>query len=198
MNRNVVIGTLAIIAIIIGVVLLQRNLRQKALTSGALAQSPTPSVAQTTITQTPITGRPRVTIKTSKGDIVIELRPDLAPKSVANYLQKFTTGFCEGKTFHRVEDWVVQGCDPLGNGMGGNTTLTTETSSEPFVVGSVGVARKSTPRELSNDSQFFIVKKDASNLNGEYTYLGKVVAGMDVVNKIVVGDKILSSVTQTK
>lgn len=198
MNRNIVIGVVAIIAIVIAGILVRKSLRQNDLTPGQLSASLTPTATMPDTTQNPIPGRPQATIKTSRGDIVIEMRPDLAPKTVANFLQKFTSGFCEGLTFHRVEDWVVQGCDPLGTGMGGNTTLPTETSNEPFVVGSVGVARKSTPRELSNDSQFFIVKKDALHLNNEYTYFGKVISGMDVVNKLTIGDKIISSTTLTK
>src|SRR3972149_4425236 len=140
-----------------------------------------------------ISGRPQVEIETSKGKLVLELRPDLAPKTVINFLSKWNSGYCDGKTFHRVEDWVVQGCDPSGDGTGGQTTLPSEFSPEPFTAGSLGVARKSTPRELSNDSQFFIVKTDSLFLNSEYTYFGKVLSGMDVVNKLSPGDKIVSS-----
>ncbi len=154
---------------------------------------PTPMSTTPTISSTPITGKPHVEFTTSKGKFVIEMNPSVAPKTVANYLDKWTTGYCEGLTFHRVEDWVVQGCDPLGNGTGGNSTLPTETSQESFTVGSVGVARKAFPKEISNDSQFFIVKTDATFLNGDYTWFGKVISGMDVVNKIAVGDKILKT-----
>ncbi|MBI5358566.1 peptidylprolyl isomerase [Candidatus Amesbacteria bacterium] len=142
--------------------------------------------------------RPQVKINTSKGDFVIELRPDLAPKTVANFLAKFNSGYCNNLTWHRVEDWVVQGCDPLGNGTGGKSDLATETSSEPFVVGSVGVARKEFPKEYSNDSQFFIIKKDSQFLNNEYTYFGKVISGMDVINKLAIGDLFLDTTTLTK
>lgn len=150
---------------------------------------PTPTLTSTT----PITGKPKIEFTTSKGKFVIELRPDVAPKTVENYFSKWTSGFCDGLTFHRVEDWVVQGCDPLGNGTGGGSTLPTETSKESFTLGSVGVARKASPKEVSNDSQFFIVKNDSTFLDGEYTWFGKVVSGMDVVTKTAVGDKILST-----
>lgn len=76
--------------------------------------------------------------------------------------------------------------------------MATETSAEPFVVGSVGVARKEFPKEYSNDSQFFITKKDSQFLNNEYTYFGKVISGMDVINKLAIGDLFLDTTTLTK
>jgi peptidyl-prolyl cis-trans isomerase B (cyclophilin B) len=195
MNRNYILGAVGIIAIIVLVIFAIRNSKRLLPNGNVNQQTETPTVS---VSQTPITGNPRVTLKTSKGDIILELRPDVAPKTVANFLNKFTNGYCEGKTFHRVEDWVIQGCDPLGTGTGGNDTLPTETSTEPFTAGALGVARKANPKEISNDSQFFIVKKDAFYLNGEYTYFGKVVSGMDVVNKIAIGDKIISSTVLSK
>jgi peptidyl-prolyl cis-trans isomerase B (cyclophilin B) len=185
-----------IVALIIGGVALSRYMRNRNLPDGDMnTQNPTPT---SQVPPSVIQGRPQVTLNTSKGNIVIELRPDVAPRTVTNFLDKFTSGYCEDKTFHRVEDWVIQGCDPLGNGTGGNTTLPTETSSESFTIGAVGVARKMEPRDLSNDSQFFIVKKDSVFLDGEYTYFGRVVSGMDVVNRIAIGDKIVSSTVLSK
>ena len=67
-----------------------------------------------------------------------------------------------------------------------------------LVVGSVGVARKEFPKEFSNDSQFFITKKDSQFLNNEYTYFGKVTSGMNVVNSLSIGDKFIETVTLTK
>ena len=95
----------------------------------------------------------------------------------------------KGFGFHRVEDWVIQGGDPTGTGSGGGQ-MQTEINSKPFVTGSLGVARGGDPR-ISNDSQFFIVKSDAAWLNQQYTNFGIVTEGMDVVNKIQIGDKIL-------
>lgn len=196
MSRNGLIVAGIVVALIIGGVAISRYMRNRNLPDGDMnTQNPTPT---SEVAPGVIPGRPQVTIKTSKGDIVIELRPDVAPKTVANFLEKFTNGYCEGKTFHRVEDWVIQGCDPLGNGTGGNTSLPTETSDEEFLAGAVGVARKMEPKELSNDSQFFITKKDSTFLDGEYTYFGKVVSGMDVVNRIAIGDKIESSTVLSK
>lgn len=159
---------------------------------------PTPQVENLSVTSEPIQGRPRVEINTAKGKIVLELRPDVAPKTVANYLGKWSKGECNNLTFHRVEDWVVQGCDPKGDGTGGNSTLPTENSSESFSTGALGVARKAVPADVSNDSQFFIVKKDSAFLDGQYTYFGKVLSGMDIVNNLAIGDKILSTTILTK
>ncbi|MCL5009971.1 MAG: peptidylprolyl isomerase, partial [Patescibacteria group bacterium] len=91
--------------------------------------------------------------------------------------------------FHRVENWVIQGGDPNGNGTGGGP-MPTELNNKPFVIGSLGVARGGNIN-ISNNAQFFITKTDASWLNGKYTNFGIVTSGMDVVNKIKVGDKIL-------
>lgn len=197
MLRNYLIAGISIILVVVGGYLLGQNLKEKPLPTGTISQTTMP-LTTTTTAETPITGKPLVTISTSKGDITIEMRPDVAPKTVANFLEKFTSGYCNNLTFHRVEDWVVQGCDPKGDGTGGNTTLPTETSTEPFLTGAVGVARKQTPRELSNDSQFFIVKTDSQFLDGDYTYFGKVTSGLEVVSKLEVGDKIISTTLLSK
>jgi len=129
-------GTLTVLFILLAliVIYLVRN-RSRLLPPGSLTTStqlelPTPGPT------TPITGRPRVEISTSKGNFTVELRPDLAPKTVTNFLSKWNSGYCDNLTFHRVEDWVVQGCDPAGDGTGGSTTLPTETSAENFAAGS--------------------------------------------------------------
>jgi peptidyl-prolyl cis-trans isomerase B (cyclophilin B) len=174
--------------------------RNKILPTGKLEESKPVNVSNldTTTATEPLTGKPLVEIVTSKGKFIVELRPDVAQKTVINFLNKFSSGYCAGKTFHRVEDWVVQGCDPTGTGTGGQDNLPTETSTENFAAGSLGVARKTYPKDISNDSQFFITKKDSSFLNGEYTYFGKVTSGMDVINSLAVGDTILSTTILTK
>jgi len=156
------------------------------------------SNSTTSVSPAPIIGRPQVEITTSKGKFIIEMRPDVAPKTVANFLAKFNSGYCVNLTFHRVENWVVQGCDPSGNGTGGKDSLPTENSKETFTTGAVGVARKAYPADISNDSQFFIVKTDSTFLDGQYTYFGKVISGMEIVAKTAIGDKILSTNVLTK
>lgn len=197
MNRNSLIIAIVVVAAIIVGLVISKNY-QKTLTTGKITQA-TPTAGESGTLQQPLNIRPQVQIATNKGDFVIELRPDVAPKTVTNFLAKFSSGYCDNLTWHRVEDWVVQGCDPSGNGTGGLSNLPTETtSSESFTIGAVGVARKAFPKEVSNDSQFFIVKKDSQFLNGEYTYFGKVASGMDVVNKLSIGDQILSTTILSK
>ncbi len=128
------------------------------------------------------------TITTNRGDITLQLYPDEAPKTVANFIKKAQTNFYNNLTFHRVEEWVIQGGDPLRNGTGGGN-MATEINSKPFVAGSLGVARGGDIK-ISNDSQFFITKSDASWLDNQYTNFGIVTSGMDVVQKIQIGDKI--------
>lgn len=129
------------------------------------------------------------TIKTSKGAIVLALYDKDAPGTVQNFITKAKSGFYNNLTMHRVEDWVIQGGDPKGDGTGGGK-MQTELNNKPFVIGSLGVARGGDIN-VSNDAQFFITKKEASWLNGQYTNFGMVEQGIDVVEKIVIGDKIL-------
>jgi len=129
------------------------------------------------------------TIKTAKGDIKVELYNKVSPKTVNNFIKKSKSGFYNKKIFHRVEDWVIQGGDPLGNGTGGGN-METELSNTPFKLGSLGVARASDIN-VSNDSQFFICTDNCSWLTGQYTNFGGVISGMDIAKKIQVGDSIL-------
>lgn len=161
-----------------------------------LAVSPSPSPVQASITQSDASASASsekesvtATIKTSKGNIELTLYPQKAPNTVANFVKKSQESYYKNLIFHRVEDWVVQGGDPDGNGTGGGN-MSTELNSQPFVIGSLGVARGGDIR-ISNDSQFFITKTDASWLNGQYTNFGKVIDGMDVVNQLEIGDRIL-------
>ncbi|MBI3092781.1 MAG: peptidylprolyl isomerase [Candidatus Levybacteria bacterium] len=133
-------------------------------------------------------------LKTSKGDIELTLFLQDAPNSAKNFTDKARSGFYQNLTFHRVEDWVVQGGDPNGDGTGGGK-MPTELNQKPFVPGSLGIARGSDIR-ISNDAQFFITKKEASWLNGQYTNFGMVTKGMEVVEKLEIGDKILGITTE--
>lgn len=129
-------------------------------------------------------------IKTGKGDINLTLFGSDAPGAVKNFVDKAKNGYYKGLMFHRVEDWVVQGGDPKGDGTGGGL-MQTELNTKPFVEGSLGVARGGDIK-VSNDSQFFITKSEASWLNQQYTNFGIVTNGMDVVKKMEIGDKILA------
>ncbi|MDD4360629.1 MAG: peptidylprolyl isomerase, partial [Syntrophaceticus sp.] len=125
----------------------------------------------------------KVTIATDKGQIVLEVYPDLMPITVANFDKLVQSGFYNGLKFHRVEDWVVQGGDPKGNGTGGpGWTIKLETNPQlKNLRGMVAMARAMDPD--SAGSQFYILKTDASWLDGQYAVFGKVVQGMDVVDK---------------
>lgn len=142
--------------------------------------SPTKQAAQRLI---------HATIKTNKGNIELTLYPNDAPNTVKNFALKSQSGFYNNLIFHRVEDWVIQGGDPKSNGTGGES-MKTELNDKPFVTGSLGVARGGDIN-VSNDAQFFIVKKDADWLNKQYTNFGIVTSGMDVVSQIQIGDKIV-------
>lgn len=121
------------------------------------------------------------------GRVVIELRPDLAPKHVARIKELTREGFYDGLLFHRVIDgFMAQGGDPDGNGTGGSgQNLPAEFSSEPFVRGVLGMARSSDPN--SGDSQFYIMLAKASHLNNQYTVWGQVSEGMEFVDNIKKG-----------
>lgn len=127
----------------------------------------------------------QVRVSTNQGEFTLELFPTQAPNTVANFVAKANSGFYEGLTFHRVEDWVVQGGDPLGNGTGGGQ-MPTELSEVAFEEGSLGVAR-GQDMAVSNDSQFFVCTADCSWLTGQYTNFGKVTAGMEVVKQLKIG-----------
>lgn len=120
--------------------------------------------------------------------VVIDLRPDLAPKHVARIKELARMGFYDGLTFHRViAGFMVQGGDPIGNGTGGSgQNLPAEFSSERHVRGVTSMARSANPN--SADSQFFIMLGDADYLDGKYTIWGKVSQGMDCVDQIKKGN----------
>jgi cyclophilin family peptidyl-prolyl cis-trans isomerase len=134
-------------------------------------------------------------IDTAKGIITAKLHTEPeagVSKTIANFEQKANSKEFDGRTFHRVEDWVIQGGDPAGNGTGGGN-MPSEYNKIPFKAGALGVARGQDPA-INNDSQFFIVKADADYLNGQYTNFGQVMDqdSMNVVNQIAIGDKINS------
>ncbi|MGK9165844.1 peptidylprolyl isomerase [Inquilinus limosus] len=122
------------------------------------------------------------------GRVVIELRPDLAPKHVARIKELVRQGFYDGIVFHRViEGFMAQTGDPTGTGMGGSgQKLPAEFSQQPFDRGTVGMARAQDPN--SGDSQFFIMFAPGHFLNGQYTVWGQVVEGMEFVDKIKRGE----------
>ncbi len=129
-------------------------------------------------------------LKTKNGDVIIKLRPDLAPKHVKQIQALVAQHFYDGIVFHRViPDFMAQTGDPTGTGTGGSKlpNVPLEASAEPFKRGTLGMARSQDPD--SANSQFFICTADSDFLNGNYTVFGQVVSGMDVVDKIKAGTK---------
>lgn len=139
----------------------------------------------------------KAVIKTAKGDIVIDLYADKAPKAVSNFVYLAEAKFYDGLTFHRVEPgFVVQGGDPAGNGTGGpGYSFADEPVVGDYVAGTVAMAN-SGPN--TNGSQFFICLADQPTLPKNYSLFGQVTSGMDIVQSIAVGDKIESITIESK
>lgn len=160
---------------------------------------PTKTVVPT-IPASDIISAKMATIKTTKGDIELELYPLDAPKTVANFATHAKKGYYNGLTFHRVEPgFVIQGGDPNGNGTGGYSIygptfedeLNPETPS--YKAGYVeGVLAMANRGPNTNGSQFFIMLADNTSLPHAYTIFGKVTKGMDIVKQIAVNDKMTS------
>jgi peptidylprolyl isomerase len=139
----------------------------------------------------PASGKERVIMEVKGGKVVIELRPDLAPRHVERIKQLSREGFYNGLKFHRVIDgFMAQTGDPTGTGMSGSKypDLPSEFSPEPYKRGTVGAARTSNPN--SANSQFFICFTDngCSSLTGKYTVWGQVVEGMEYIDKVKRGE----------
>lgn len=130
-------------------------------------------------------------IETAPGVIFIELDSDLAPKHAERLKQLAREGYYDNVPFHRVIDGFMAqtGDGQHGNGTGGSSypDLKAEFSDVPFERGTVGMARKGG-NDHSANSQFFIMFDEGSFLNGQYTVIGEVVAGMDVVDKLQRGE----------
>jgi peptidyl-prolyl cis-trans isomerase B (cyclophilin B) len=135
---------------------------------------------------------PRVTLHIAdQGDIVIELYPQLAPKTVEHFLELAESGFYDGTTFHRVmPGFMIQGGDPLSrdgdpanDGMGeADERIDDEIGQAPHLRGVVSMANKGRANTAS--CQFFVVHQDTPHLDGSYTVFGRVIEGIDVVDAI--------------
>jgi peptidyl-prolyl cis-trans isomerase B (cyclophilin B) len=147
------------------------------------------------LTTVPAMGKEYVVIDTRHGQIKMELYPDKAPKTVANFKKLVNEGFYDGLIFHRViPGFVAQGGDPQGNGSGG-PGYTIEAEIHPalkHLAGAVATARlgdQGNPQKRSSGSQFYICLAPAPHLDGGYTIFGQVVEGMEHVLKISKGDR---------
>jgi len=129
-----------------------------------------------------------ITIETSRGKVVIETLPKIAPNHVKRIKQLVKSEFYDGLVFHRViEGFMAQTGDPDGNGTGGSgKNLKAEFSDYEYKYGTVGMARSMSPD--SGDSQFFICFNGCSHLTGQYTVWGQVVSGMETIEKLAIGE----------
>ena len=130
-----------------------------------------------------------LTLSLDSGDVVIKLRPDLAPNHVARITELAGEGFYDGVKFHRViPGFMAQGGCPNGTGMGGSSkpNLAQEFNAEPHVRGVCSMARTNDPNTAN--SQFFICFDDASFLDRQYTVWGQVISGMEHVDALPKGE----------
>ena len=130
-----------------------------------------------------------LTLSLDSGDVVIKLRPDLAPNHVARITELVGEGFYDGVKFHRViPGFMAQGGCPNGTGMGGSPkpNLKQEFNAEPHVRGVCSMARTNDPNTAN--SQFFICFDDASFLDRQYTVWGQVISGMEHIDALPKGE----------
>ena len=157
------------------------------------AQAPAPPAALPMVPPAEIAADPanRLTLQLSNGGtVVIQLRPDAAPNHVQRIQQLVRQGFYNGSTFHRViPGFMAQTGDPTGTGEGGSPLpdLKAEFNSLPHFRGTVAAARTADNPDTAN-SQFYIMFVPNSSLNGDYTVFGRVISGMDAVDKIAPGE----------
>ena len=191
-NRIILLSTLGLVAVILitvgaiwGVNLYQKAHPIKAPTSPDYVESAEPTnFVKLTVQYRGADNR------FHQGEIIVELRPDVAPITVANFQKLVSEGFYNGLTFHRiVPGFMIQGGDPAGNGTGGSAqTITGEFTSNGIANpllherGVISMARSNDKNSAS--SQFFIMHDDNENLDGNYAAFGKVVFGMDTVDGI--------------
>lgn len=162
--------------------------REAALRRRPMVSKPTEDEVRAILAE----GKKVAVVATEKGTIRFELQDEEAPLTVANFVKLARAGFYDGLTFHRVvkepKPFVIQGGDPLGNGMG-NPGYTIEgefSKTRQHLEGTVAMARAADPN--SAGCQFYICLAPAPHLDGQYAIFGQVVEGMDVVKTIVQGD----------
>ncbi len=139
---------------------------------------------------------PVIKISTDRGDMILELFPDSAPKHVESMLNLIDKGFYNGLKFHRVvSGFVIQGGDPKGDGTGGpGYNIKAEFNNRPHLKGTLAMARAMDPD--SAGSQFYICLDRIPHLDGQYTVFGQLRSGHDVPEKVRMGDKMNITILQ--
>jgi len=141
---------------------------------------------------------PQVTFQTSKGNIVLELAEDDAPNTVANFISLAEKGFYDGLTFHRViADFMVQGGCPQGTGTGGPGYVIADEFS-PRLRHTRGVISMANAGPNTGGSQFFITHVPCPHLDGKHAVFGRVTSGLEVVDAVQKGDKIIKVTVDRK
>ncbi|MFH1935300.1 MAG: peptidylprolyl isomerase [Pseudomonadota bacterium] len=134
----------------------------------------------------------RITIGTNRGDMELELYPEYAPKTVNNFVFLAQEGFYDGVVFHRViNDFMIQGGDPTGTGSGGPGYKFEDEVAENPMRHETGVISMANAGPNTNGSQFFITHSPQPHLDGMHTVFGKVVEGLEIVNTIQQGDRMV-------
>jgi peptidyl-prolyl cis-trans isomerase B (cyclophilin B) len=200
MGVTIVFALIVIVSILFILIMMQNKSQTTSNNTSSSASSDTTSYTSVSSSSADVEGEQtsnviQAVIKTDKGDIEIELREDKAPKTVANFVKLAKDGFYNGLTFHRREEgFVIQGGDPNGDGTGGpGYTVEAEITDLNHTKGALAMARLPdyiNPTKASSGSQFYITLDATPFLDGDYTVFGYVVGGMDVADKIQVGDKI--------
>jgi peptidylprolyl isomerase len=163
-----------------------------AMVLAAAAPAPAPAPLPSIAAPAEVAADPanRLTLELSNGGtVVIQMRPDLAPQHVERVQTLVRQGFYNGLSFHRVvPGFMAQGGDPTGTGEGGSKlpNLKAEFTAVPFLRGTVGAARTEQP-DTAN-SQFFIMFVPNAGLDNKYTVWGRVISGMDAVDKMAPGE----------
>ena len=141
---------------------------------------------------------PQVTLQTTKGNIVMELAEDDAPNTVANFISLAEKGYYDGIVFHRViPNFMVQGGDPTGTGTGGPGYLIADEFS-PKLKHARGVISMANAGPNTGGSQFFVTHVATPHLDGKHAIFGKVTSGMEVVDAIQQGDKMIKVTVDRK
>ncbi|MCI7062427.1 MAG: peptidylprolyl isomerase [Lachnospiraceae bacterium] len=166
----------------------EKNVSSAAVSSPAADENSTVEPEQETDL---LSGKHHVKIKVKDyGTISVELDADVAPITVTNFVQLAKDGFYDGLTFHRIiSGFMIQGGDPLGNGTGGSEKTIKGEFADNGVENSISHVRGTISMARSQDydsasSQFFIMHKDNTGLDGQYAAFGKVTKGMEIVDKI--------------
>jgi len=181
----------------------EENTQTELAESEAVADTAKPKVPADTTEKIMRDKNPIVVLETDFGNIEFELFWKKTPKTALNFLRLVHQGYYDSLTFHRiVPDFVIQGGDPQGDGSGGpGYTIPFEKADTKHLRGSLGMARDQDPN--SAGSQFYICLKDLPSLDGNYVIFGKVIKGMDTVDKIAQvktdpGDRPLEKVVMKK